>query len=292
MKLFLVFFFSFVLNYKKENRQEKFAMHTNLPLKNQQSLRGLIFDIQKFSTNDGPGIRTNVFFKGCPLKCRWCANPESQSFAPELMYHEKTKKASTAGTWRSVDEVAAVCLQDMPFYEESGGGVTLSGGEVLAQPAFAAALLKALKGKGIHTALETSGFARPEIFAEVTAHADLLLYDMKHWDSQRHVWGTGVANDRILANMKAAIASGIEVLPRIPIIPSFNDTVEDAEGFARRLHETGAGRCQLLPFHPFGENKYQELGRRYEYEGLKPLHSKELSPLLAALQNEGIQAFC
>lgn len=261
-------------------------------LREQPPLRGLIFNIQKFSTDDGPGIRTNVFFKGCPLRCRWCSNPESQSFVPELMQHKKTKKTSTVGTWRSVEEVAAICLQDLPFYEESGGGVTLSGGEVLSQPVFAAALLKQLKEHGIHTALETTGFASPEIFAQVILHADLLLYDMKHWDRERHIWGTGVANDQILANMKMAIDRGYEVLPRIPIIPEFNDTVSDARGFARRLHEVGARRCQLLPFHPFGENKYQELGRHYPYEGVKPLHSTDLSPLLDVLQNDDIQAFC
>ena len=256
-----------------------------------QALRGLIFNIQKFSTNDGPGVRTTVFFKGCPLRCRWCANPESQSFAPEVLYQAKTGKSETTGTWRTIDEVLAVCLQDLPFYEESGGGVTLSGGEVLSQPDFAVALLQALHEKDIHTAIETSGFAQPAVFQQVAPLAGLLLFDMKHWDSERHLGGTGVTNELPLANMRAAIAGGLDVLPRIPIIPGFNDTTDDAHGFARRLHEAGARRCQLLPFHPYGENKYQELGRPYEYTGQKALRPEALQPLIQVLQEEGIDAF-
>ncbi len=256
-----------------------------------QDLRGLIFNIQKFSTNDGPGVRTTVFFKGCPLRCRWCANPESQSFAPEVLCHAKTGKSETAGTWRTLDEVLAICQQDLPFYEDSGGGVTLSGGEVLAQPDFAAALLRALHERNIHTAIETSGFAQPAVFQQVAPLADLLLFDMKHWDSQRHHWGTGVTNELPFANMCTAIAEGLTVLPRIPIIPGFNDTPEDARGFAQQLRKAGASCCQLLPFHPYGENKYQELGRPYEYEGQKALRPKALQPLIKILQIEGIDAF-
>ncbi|SFT79438.1 pyruvate formate lyase activating enzyme [Selenomonas sp. GACV-9] len=256
-----------------------------------QELCGLIFNIQKFSTNDGPGVRTTVFFKGCPLRCRWCANPESQDFTPEVLCHAETGKSETTGTWRTVDEVISVCLQDLPFYEESGGGVTLSGGEVLSQPDFAIALLQALQEKGIHTAIETSGFAQPATFRQVAGLSDLLLFDMKHWDGDRHLWGTGVTNELPLANMRTAIADGLAVLPRIPIIPGFNDTTDDAHGFARRLREVGADRCQLLPFHPYGENKYQELGRPYEYTGQKALRPEALQPLIQVLQEEGIDTF-
>lgn len=295
--------------------------------------KGIVFNIQKFSTDDGPGIRTTVFLKGCPLSCLWCANPESQSRRIEPLWHAKScrscrrcievcpesamteksgivvidrsrcsgcgicarscpsKALTMEGMEQSVAEVVRVCLQDLPFYEESGGGVTLSGGEILMQPVFSRALLRALKEEGIHTAAETTGFASADVFVQTTADVDLLLFDMKHWDRTRHIEGTGVPNDLPLSNMKAAIAAGKDVLPRLPIIPGFNDSAEDAYGFARVLRAAGAAKCQLLPFHPFGENKYALLGRKYAYEGRISMKKEALAPLLSILQEERIAAF-
>lgn len=239
-------------------------------------LEAHICNIQKFSLHDGPGIRTVVFFKGCPLRCAWCANPESQEKA--LASLPAAEGFSLGGERKTLAQVLAACLQDKPFYEESGGGVTLSGGEPLLWPEFALALLQALHGEGIHTALETTGFADPAVFQEVTNETDLLLFDMKHWDAARHKQGTGVDNSLPLANMKWAIAAGKEVLPRIPVIPGYNDSLEDAAGFCRRLAEVGAKRAQLLPFHQFGEKKYSLLGRDYAYAGVPALHQEELEP--------------
>ncbi|MBR1805016.1 MAG: glycyl-radical enzyme activating protein, partial [Selenomonadaceae bacterium] len=286
---------------------------------------GMIFNIQKFSINDGPGIRTVVFFKGCPLKCTWCANPESQEPRLQILWDAKKclhcetcvrscptqavtavdgkisvdhKKCSGAGVCsergiciekcpahalkpegqrKTVDEILNVVMQDLPFYEESGGGVTLSGGEATMQPEFAIELLRALKSKNIHTAIETTGFASPAIFRRIVEYVDLLLFDIKHWDETRHRDKTGVSNAPILLNMKFAIDAGKDVLPRLPVIPHYNDSIDDAKGFVRRLREVGATKVQLLPFHQFGENKYSMLGRDYEFSHVKALHPEDLT---------------
>lgn len=294
---------------------------------------GVVFNIQKFSVNDGPGIRTVVFLKGCPLRCRWCSNPESQLCRVQILWdqkkclgcghcaavcpHEAIKLADgvvlidsnacagcrkcvpecpghalkAEGERKSVEEVMRVVMQDLPFYEESGGGITLSGGEMLAQPDFAAELLRAAKEEGLNTCCETTGFAPKETFLKVIQNIDYLLFDMKHWDPVRHREGTGVTNDLPLQNMKLAIELGKEVLPRIPVIPGYNDSLEDAEGLALRLQEVGADRCQLLPFHQFGENKYHMLGRKYEYEDTPALHREDLQEYLQIFPEHGIDAF-
>lgn len=300
---------------------------------------GMIFNIQKFSINDGPGIRTVVFFKGCPLECGWCANPESQEPRLQIMWDEKKcrhcracvrscpsmaikhvdgaividhKKCSgsgvcsargicvekcsahalkTEGERRSIEEIVRVVMQDEPFYAESGGGVTLSGGEPMMQPEFAIELLKALKSKGIHTAIETTGFASPAVFDRIIEHLDLLLFDIKHWDEAEHKRATRVSNEPILRNMRHAIESGKEVLPRLPVIPNYNDSLEDARGFVRRLKYVGASRVQLLPFHQFGENKYRMLGRAYAFEGIRSLHAEDLTEFQKVFADAGIDAF-
>ena len=294
---------------------------------------GRIFNIQKFSINDGPGIRTVVFFKGCPLKCVWCANPESQEMRMQILWDEKKclhcltcvkncpvnaiknigekisfdskicteckicvencpAHALTAeGEKKSVEEVLHVVMQDVDFYEESGGGVTLSGGEAMMQADFAVELLKALKEKNIHTAIETTGFAPPEIFARVIKYLDLILFDIKHWDENLHKKKTGVSNLPILKNMKFAIDSGKEVLPRLPVIPDYNNSLGDAKNFVKRLNEVGAKRIQLLPFHQFGENKYKLLGRNYEFENIKALHAEDLKDFQKIFLDAGIEAF-
>lgn len=297
----------------------------------------IVFNIQKFSLNDGPGIRTVVFLKGCPLRCAWCANPESQLTRPQLEWdagkcrrcgtcarlcgdgaitfdgervsldprrageHPECAKAcpgkalELVGRERDVDDVVRVCLQDLPFYEQSGGGVTLSGGEALLWPEFSVNLLKALHEHGVHTAIETTGYAPPETFTRVAKHLDYLLFDVKHWDDGRHREGTGVSNRSILANLAHAVAAGKEVLPRIPVIPGFNFDAEHpmraAEGFARVLHEAGLPRCQLLPFHQFGENKYELLQRDYGLAGVKALHPEDLNDLRTGLAARGVDAF-
>lgn len=296
-----------------------------------------IFNMQKFSLNDGPGIRTVVFFKGCPLRCAWCANPESQAFAPQLEWKEsacvgcgaclrlapsakpaehngkrhidvrslsgESPEAQAAiehcpegaltitGKRRTVDEVLTFCLQDKPFYEDSGGGVTLSGGEAMMWPEFGIELLDRLHAEGIDTCIETEAYARPEVFDAIAARLDHLLIDMKHGDSERHREGTGVGTERILRNTRHAIEMGKDVLVRTPVIPGFNDRLEDARGMARRLHEVGATRVQLLPFHNYGENKYDLLDLPYALHGVPNLKAEDLEDYRQAYVAEEIDAF-
>ena len=296
---------------------------------------GMVFNIQKFSLNDGPGIRTVVFFKGCPLKCIWCANPESQEKDRQILWDEKkclhcqtcirncpaeaieedegkilikqelcqkqcqtpclkacpSGALSSAGEARTVEDIVRLAMQDEPFYQKSGGGVTLSGGEPLLQADFALALLKAFKERNVHTAIETTGFASHDVFQRVTAYTDLLLFDIKHWDEEKHIKFTGVPNGPILANLKYAIRQGKDVLPRLPVIPGVNDSPVDATGLAECLKKAGAEKVQLLPFHQFGENKYRLLGRNYALAGRPALHQEELKAYQQVFLSAGIDAF-
>ncbi|MDR0760281.1 MAG: glycyl-radical enzyme activating protein [Treponema sp.] len=249
------------------------------------ALTGLLFNIQKFSLHDGPGIRTVVFFKGCPLSCKWCSNPESQRAEPCMMGETPDSRPY------SIEETVDVCLQDRPFYEESGGGVTLSGGEALTQGKFAAALLEALGKEGIHRAIETSGYARPEVFEKVFAGVDLILFDIKHHDDRRHEEGTGVHNGPILENLQKALERGKVVLPRIPVIPGYNDSLADAEGFSRLIRAVGLGKAQLLPFHQFGEKKYEKLNWEYALRGMPQIHKEDLADYRQVFIDHGVDCF-
>ena len=293
---------------------------------------GIIFNIQKFSVHDGPGIRTVVFFKGCPLHCLWCSNPESQLPQTQIIWNPLTcghcnhcithcpqnaitlhhdrihidmqtctgcqacvsqcpKKAlEVEGEVKNVQEILDVVMQDLVFYEE-GGGITLSGGEFLSQPDFALELLLGAKEEGLHTCCETTGFAAPDVFERVLPYIDELLFDVKHWDKERHQMGTGVTNERSLANLKRAVELNKNVLPRIPVIPNFNDSLQDAIQFASLLHALCIQRCQLLCFHQFGENKYSRLQLPYAYEGIASLHQEDLKEYLTIFHKQGIDAF-
>ena len=297
-------------------------------------VKGVIFNIQKFSIHDGPGIRTTVFLKGCPLRCKWCSNPESQLSRVQIMYHSDNcvycqncvrtcpEEAVTAagdsrihidfkkctgclacvhecpgraltneGESKTIDEVMEMCMQDYDFYEESGGGVTISGGEGMLQPDFVEALLLSLKEKGIHTAIETTGCVAPEVFHRLAPLFDLLLFDVKHYDSEMHRRGTGVGTGLIQQNLCWAQEQGINILPRIPVIPGFNAELPDAEGLAELLHGFGFDRVQLLPFHQMGERKYEFLNRNYEMTGVQALHPEDLTEYQKIFLGQGIQCF-
>jgi pyruvate formate lyase activating enzyme len=195
------------------------------------------------------------------------------------------------GERRTVGDVLAVCLQDREFYTESGGGVTLSGGEPLLQAAFALNILQGLKEHDIHTAVETTGFVAPLLFQQACRWVDLFLFDIKQWDDGKHKNGTGVSNRLPLQNLKTALTSGKEVLPRLPVIPGFNDTIADAEQFAVLLRNAGAEKVQLLPFHQFGEKKYEMLGRNYAYTDVPALNESDLNDFHQTLIVNGIDAF-
>ena len=247
---------------------------------------GRIFNIQKFSINDGPGIRTTVFFKGCPLNCKWCSNPESQSRYAALA--DATEDAAYRGRDYTVEEVMREVLKDKPFYDKSGGGMTLSGGEVLLQAGFAAALADAARAAGVHVAAETTGYAPEAAFSAFTAHIDLLLYDFKHANKEKHFAGTGVYNDLILRNLAFATSAGRAVIARIPVIPGFNATLPDAREMAEALASLGIKEVHLLPFHQFGEKKYERLGVPYEMAGKPQLHPEQLEKYRLAFVERGL----
>ena len=265
---------------------------------------GLVFDIQHFAIHDGPGIRTTVFLKGCPLRCLWCHNPESQAAGMEIFYlPEKcigcraceqvcpegahhfdsdghhldralcvrcgacAQECYSGGLERvgqemSVEAVLADVLKDQPFYDTSGGGLTVSGGEPMQQFDFTRDLLRAAKGAGLHTCLETSGCSSRERFLEVAPLVDLFLFDIKETDPELHRQFTGVTNEAIRSNLVDLDRSGASLVLRCPLIPGFNDRPEHLAGIselANQLHNVL--EIHLLPYHPLGTSKSQRLGK-------------------------------
>ena len=248
-------------------------------------MQGTIFNIQRFCVNDGPGIRTTVFLKGCPLSCVWCHNPESQRFEPEILFYKdkctgcgRCKCVTAAdrdfvcfngakeicGKTVSADEVTAEVLKDKPFYENSGGGVTLSGGEPLAQYDFSLELLKKAKENGIHTAIETCGYAEKSKILEIAKYVDLFLFDCKETDQELHKEYTGFDNKIIPENLKALSDAGSKIILRCPIIPGFNDRAEHFKGISEIAGKlSGIEHIEIEPFHPLGKGKYSALSRKY-----------------------------
>lgn len=257
-------------------------------------LSAMIFDIERNSYVDGPGIRTTVFLKGCPLSCVWCHNPESQSFEKQIMFYKS--KCIGCGKCREVcpnnlkscdfcgkcelycpadarkicgkeyttDEVLKEIVKDKPFYENSGGGVTLSGGEPLAQYDFSLELLKKAKENGIHTAIETCGYAEKSKILEIAKYVDLFLFDCKETDPELHKEYTGFDNKIILDNLKALSDAGSKIILRCPIIPGFNDRAEHFKGISEIADKfSGIEHIEIEPFHPLGESKYSALNREY-----------------------------
>ena len=249
------------------------------------SVKGTVFNIQRFCVNDGPGIRTTVFLKGCPLSCVWCHNPESQRFEPEILFYKdkctgcsRCKSVTAAdrdfvcfngakeicGKTVSANEVTAEVLKDKPFYKNSGGGVTLSGGEPLAQYDFSLELLKMAQENGIHTAVETCGYAERSKILEIAKHVDLFLFDCKETDPELHKEYTGFDNKIILENLKALSDAGSKIILRCPIIPGFNDRAEHFKGISEIADKfSGIAHIEIEPFHPLGESKYSALNREY-----------------------------
>ena len=281
-------------------------------------LKGVIFDIQRYSIHDGPGIRTLVFMKGCPLTCLWCCNPESQDLAQEIMVtpnkcigcghcvevcltgaaREKDPRVARpictvcgrcieacpscarqiVGRSMTINEVIEEIQKDTLFYQNSGGGVTVTGGEPLMQADFVRELLKRSQQKGIHTAIETCGHAKWSDFKRVLQYLDLVLYDIKHMDTRRHKELTGVGNRLILQNARRIAESGKEMVIRVPIIPECDDSPENVRSiaeFARTLK--GVKEIHLLPYHRLGESKYDRLGKTYQLGGIKSLDKESLA---------------
>ncbi|MDE7017332.1 MAG: glycyl-radical enzyme activating protein [Lachnospiraceae bacterium] len=245
---------------------------------------GRIFDIQRYSIHDGIGIRTIVFLKGCALRCRWCCNPESQEYAVQTMM--VNGKPKTIGRDVTVAEVMDVVARDMPYYGRSGGGLTLSGGESLLQPEFAAALLQAAKGIGINTAIESMGYAEFATIEKILPYLDTYLMDIKHRDSAKHKEFTGKENTKMLENaVKIAESKMCELIIRVPVIPGFNDSekeIADIAAFADSL--PGVSQIHLLPYHKYGEGKYEGLGRPYLMKDVPMLPDGKIEALKAAVE--------
>lgn len=251
--------------------------------------RGRIFDIQKYSIHDGPGIRTIIFFKGCALRCRWCCNPESQLFDIQTMMFEGKEKIM--GQDVSVEELMPIIKQDIFYYNRSGGGVTLSGGEAMLQPNFGPHLLRACHEYGINTAIETTGFASWEIIQKYLPHLDYVLMDIKHMNSQKHKEFTGQNNELILENAKKIAQSGqVDLTIRVPVIPTFNDTHEeiyDIAMFAASL--PGVKHLHLLPYHRLGQGKYEGLDRPYLMDGIDLIPNEHMNSLLETAKKSGLK---
>ncbi|MBE6694985.1 MAG: glycyl-radical enzyme activating protein [Ruminococcaceae bacterium] len=250
-------------------------------------VKGRIFDIQRFSVHDGPGIRTIVFLKGCLLRCRWCCNPESQEWDIQQMNTKNGIK--TVGEDTTVGKVMEEVVKDVPFYLRSGGGLTLSGGEAMCQSDFAIALCKAAHEYGINTAIETTAALPQDVVARVIPHIDYVMLDIKHMNSDKHKEFTGRANELILENAKYIDAHAKKLIIRIPVIPTFNDTPQeilDIAKFANSLpHVTD---LHLLPYHRLGQDKYAGLNREYLMGDIPTIPNEKMQYLLEVAQQSGL----
>ncbi len=248
------------------------------------NVTGRIFDIQRYSIHDGTGIRTIVFLKGCALRCRWCCNPESQEFAVQTML--VNGKPKTIGRDVTVREVMQTVRRDMPYYGRSGGGLTLSGGESLLQPEFAEALLHAAKDMGITTAMESMGYAKFEVIEKILPYLDTYLMDIKHMRPDKHKEFTGKENTLMLENARKIAESRMcELIIRVPVIPGFNDTkqeIQEIAAYAETL--AGVSQIHLLPYHRYGEGKYEGLGRPYLMKDTPMLPEGRIEQLQEAVE--------
>ncbi len=250
-------------------------------------VKGRIFNIQRFSIHDGPGIRTIVFFKGCYMRCAWCSNPESQRYEIERMVEGGKEKI--VGRDVTVDEIMPEILSDITYYRRSGGGITLSGGEVTAQPEFARELLKACKEAGLHTAIESAVSTKYENIEMLLPYLDLLLMDIKIMDPALHKEYTGVDNRQILENARRVVKSGVEVIVRTPVIPGVNDNAEAIRAISSFARELGNVReHHLLPYHRLGQDKYFGLDRHYAFVGVEPPTLERMEYLLGVAMESGL----
>lgn len=283
-----------------------------------------IFNIQRYSVHDGPGIRTTLFFKGCPLNCLWCHNPESKKFQKELMFYKDkcincgycleackigaienseecvlcekcteacpTNSRVVVGKEMSIAEILVEVEKDRVFYDTSKGGVTLSGGEPLAQGEFLVELVKVLKNKGLHITIDTSGHAPYEFIEKILPFVDMFLYDLKLVNDEKHRLYTGVSNKIILENLRKLIKTGKEIYIRIPIIPSVNDGDEDVKDFIEILKELGiTNKINLLPYHNISMEKYNRLGEDYKLKGIKVHTIEEIEEIKNIFEKSGIK---
>jgi len=296
-----------------------------------KSKEGTVFDIQRFSVHDGPGIRTLVFLKGCSLTCEWCANPESQAVTPELLFdparciacenclilcthgalHKQGKRilfekercigcgACTEkcyaearvlkGRKMTVEAVVAEVLKDEAFYADSGGGVTLSGGEPLDQPGFSECILKACKNLALHTAVETAGHVSWSSFEKIIPFTDLFLFDIKHTDPDKLKEFTKGDAARILQNLKKLVMRTKQIIVRTPVIPGFNDSPGEIKKIARLVKSLDIKELHMLPYHRYGQSKYRLMGRKYVFQGPQEVAAERMLALQHTASREGLK---
>nr|WP_279380103.1 [formate-C-acetyltransferase]-activating enzyme [Sporosalibacterium faouarense] len=270
----------------------------------------MIFNIQKFSIHDGGGIRTIIFFKGCPMRCPWCANPESQVSKPQLMRKESLcigcngNKCSTCninpeecptgaleilGSEMTISEIVKEVKKDMVFYDSSQGGVTLSGGEPLMQGKGAIELLKRLKSLGIDTALETCGSGSWEILDKMSDYLDRVLFDLKIMDKQQAKKVLKGDAELIKNNFKGLVEKGIKIIPRIPLIPNYTMPEDNIDAIINFLKPLGIKEVHILPFHQYGSSKYKSLGISYSLTDLNPPNDEEIKDIEKKFINNGFE---
>lgn len=293
-------------------------------------VEGYVFNIMKYSIHDGPGIRTTVFMKGCPLRCQWCHNPESQQLKPQLMRFSdrcigcgkcavvcptgaiiiENKKMKfdmgkcndcgkctevcysgameMAGKTMTAAEVVKEVEKDNIFYEESGGGVTFSGGEPFMQPEFLKEMLKACKKKHIHTTVDTCGFVKKDTLIELSEYIDLFLYDLKIMDASLHMKYTGASNEIILENLKELTRLGKRIFIRIPIIPGINDDDESIDTTGEYLSKLSTfEQINILPYHNIAMEKYKRLGEECSLGDLKTPSDDRMDEIAQRLKAYG-----
>jgi pyruvate formate lyase activating enzyme len=257
---------------------------------------GLIFDIKRFAVHDGPGIRTTVFFKGCPLHCIWCHNPEGISSEPQLVSRSvlldgrSFELEEKIGLTFTVDQLFSEIDRDRVFYEESGGGVTFSGGEPLQQSEFLLRILKKCKENGIHTVLDTCGYSTQQEITRIIPFVDLFLYDLKLIDETQHIKYTGVSNRVILENLNILREKGKAVIIRFPVIPGLTDSPKNVEALAELLEAAGyCWKLHLLPFHSIAENKYKKLGLEYKFKKNETDLNSRIMELSAFFRGKGME---
>ncbi len=235
-------------------------------------MKGLIFNIKRYSIHDGPGIRITFFMKGCPLSCWWCHNPEGISPEQEIVERvnrvgdKEFVRKEKAGKYYSISEIIEIIDRERIFINESGGGVTFSGGEPLMQAEFLTEALKSCRDNGYHTAVDTSGYSEPEIIQEIIPYISLFLFDIKHMNEKKHIELTGKPNTLILSNLKLIFDSGSDINIRIPVITGFNDDQENLEALKNFLKESrreNLKKISLLPYHRIGKAKYKRFGIPY-----------------------------
>lgn len=295
------------------------------------NFEGTVFNIQRYSIDDGPGVRTTVFMKGCPLTCLWCSNPESQCMLPEVTYrYTSCKRCGTcvkvcpvhavkleddgvhidrslctrceecikncvpqalkmSGNKMTVDDVFKIVKKDADYYEASGGGVTASGGEILAQADFVAALFKKCREAGFHTNADTSGFGDPAALEKILDYADLVFFDLKHMDPKEHLTLCGQSNSVILSNLERVVKKGVPVVIRVPLIPGYNDSEENLKALGSAVAAIAKdATVNILPYHRYGANKYRMIDMTYTLEDVPELTQEQLVQAKEIIESYGL----